>query len=416
MLADRAESIVKGSVTVVVVFDCPHTLPAKAEERARRREARSLASVSADGGPAQPTAGDGSHTAALPAMADVHGKLQTMVWEAMQLKGIPCLMSPAEADDQLVMLYVLGLIWAALTVDSDLLAMGVPCFMNYKARTDECLFIDVPFWRPIKSWAEGEEDPLEWLVEAYKLVGDARARSALMLYACIAHSDFNVIPQMGRVRAVILVRSALRLLPAYEVTAFRSFIGTFVNDVHASHARSTHPERRMTSDQVRAGMLKAFTVFSRSLAFDPTAGRERPLALADEVLTPYEEALWARLVQMTSKRPALLTAGSDAASASTSRSWTHRGCRVSLCAAPGSRCRCSTLSCPRTRARSSSSRSAIWTRTARRPTTRPISRVPSSAPTSSSSSSALASGCRGRPTRQARAVSHRPTPRRHLLA
>lgn len=54
----------KGGVPVVVVFDCPHTSPAKAEERARRREVRMRASVMEDGGPAQPVAGDGSDTAA----------------------------------------------------------------------------------------------------------------------------------------------------------------------------------------------------------------------------------------------------------------------------------------------------------------------------------------------------------------
>ena len=36
----------------------------------------------------------------------------------------------------------------ALTPDSDLLAMGMPCVVKYLWRMGECLFGDIPFWRP----------------------------------------------------------------------------------------------------------------------------------------------------------------------------------------------------------------------------------------------------------------------------
>ena len=38
--------------------------------------------------------------------------------------------------------------------------------------------VDVPFWRPIDTWAAGGVDPLHWLVLAYER---GSARSALML-------------------------------------------------------------------------------------------------------------------------------------------------------------------------------------------------------------------------------------------
>jgi hypothetical protein len=56
---------------------------------------------------------------------NVHGEEQNMVWATMHSAGISCLMSPAEADHQLAALHRLGLIWAALTPDSDPLALGV---------------------------------------------------------------------------------------------------------------------------------------------------------------------------------------------------------------------------------------------------------------------------------------------------
>ena len=99
-------------------------------------------------------------------MINVHGELQDMVWAAMQAAGVSCMMSPAEADHQLAALHRLGLIWAALTPDSELLAMGVPCVVSYEWRTGECLFVDVPFLRPIDTWAAGEADPLHWLVRS----------------------------------------------------------------------------------------------------------------------------------------------------------------------------------------------------------------------------------------------------------
>lgn len=205
---------------------------------------------------------EGRPAASGPAAAviDVHGKLQDMVWAAMQSAGISCLMSPAETDHQLAALHRLGLIWAALTSDSDLLALRVPCVVSYEWRTGECLFVDVPFWRPIDTWAAGETDPLHWLVLAYARGGDELARAALMLYVCIVDSDFNQIPYIGPMRAVELVLGELGTLPAYDAATFDAFLDTWAPSVHALHDRHVlNEQRRRTVEQVwlRAGMMSS---------------------------------------------------------------------------------------------------------------------------------------------------------------
>ena len=295
-LVRRAQRMVAAGVPVVVVFDCPVTSPAKAEERARRRGARARrrAMVDADDLALSVDDAEGAPAASGPAAAaiDVHGKLQDMVWAAMQSAGMSCLMSPAEADHQLAALHRLGLIWAALTSDSDLLAMGVPCVVSYDWRTGECLFVDVPFWRPIYTWAPGETDPLHWLVLAYERGGDELARSALMLYACTVRSDFNQIPYVGPARAVELIVGSIDTLPAYDAATFGAFLDSWAASVHALHDRHLlNEERRRTLEQVRAGMQKAHTVLTRSPVFDVLAGRERPLELGDTALTAEEQRI-----------------------------------------------------------------------------------------------------------------------------
>jgi 5'-3' exonuclease len=134
-LVRRAMRTVAYGVPIVVVFDCPFTSPAKEEERARRRARAMRAMVDANDLAPSDDDDECGPAPSDPAASviNVHGALQDMVWAAMQAAGVSCMMSPAEADHQLAALHRLGLIWAVLTSDSDLLAMGVPCVVSYAA-------------------------------------------------------------------------------------------------------------------------------------------------------------------------------------------------------------------------------------------------------------------------------------------
>jgi hypothetical protein len=311
-LVRRAMRTVAYGVPIVVVFDCPFTSPAKAEERARRRARAMRAMVDANDLAPSDDDDEGGPAPSDPAAAviNVHGALQDMVWAAMQAAGISCVMSPAEADHQLAALHRLGLIWAALTPDSDLLAMGVPSVVRYEWRTGECFFVDVPFWRPIDTWAAGAADPLHWLVLAYERGGDELARSALLLYACTAASDFNQIPYVGPARAVELVLDALDTLPAYDAVTFRAFLDSRAPAVHKLHESHVQDEQlRRTLEQVRAGMRQALASFTRSIVYDVFAGRERPLELGDTALTAAEQRIVGTLCASDADATALAYGG-----------------------------------------------------------------------------------------------------------
>jgi len=58
----------------------------------------------------------------------MHGELQEVVHAALSDAGFLCVMAPAQADHQLAHMFYVGEIDGMITVDSDLLIMGVTIY------------------------------------------------------------------------------------------------------------------------------------------------------------------------------------------------------------------------------------------------------------------------------------------------
>jgi 5'-3' exonuclease len=304
----RATKLVKGGVAIVVVFDCPFTSPAKAEERARRRRAKARSSSSVhddhgdDGADGDEECPPSPSAAEEVAFVDVHGAFQRNVWNEMHAAGIPCIMSPAEADHQLASMCDNGTLDGVITVDSDLLVLGVPLvFTNVKFLDGTCTRISLArLYEPLDAQGQDWVDPCAWLGMAPPTLRPA----ALMAYACVAPSDFNHVPHVGPAAAVKLVSGALQAargqsrdlpaLPALDVAGdkqFTCFLSEFSRSVHALHLRKGGT---LDQPEVLAGMRRAFICFRRSIVFCLREQQERPLS-GPVLLTAEEEAVVGRI-------------------------------------------------------------------------------------------------------------------------
>lgn len=150
ILVGRARRLIRVGVGIVVVADCPMASPAKGPEREKRREARRIASAAVPCGDEIDAAAEGerdageldaltsssaaaavptdeSTTTALGCLFDVHDAFQTLsVLTLMSAAGIATLISPYDADHQRAHLCAVGIIHAVISVDSDMLVLGVP--------------------------------------------------------------------------------------------------------------------------------------------------------------------------------------------------------------------------------------------------------------------------------------------------
>ncbi|KAJ1623249.1 hypothetical protein T492DRAFT_912764 [Pavlovales sp. CCMP2436] len=193
-----------------------------------------------------------------------------------------------DADHQLAFMCWIRAIQGVITVDSDLLVLGAPVIYTGLKRDSTCQrLVLADMWRPLAAPPVGFTDSLAWLTEANRLGGESLAWHALRLYACIAKSDFNHIPQVGAIGATSVVcellgslREAMRGVPdAGTWAAFKEFVGgAAAVAAHAKHAtRVREGPERLTLEAVKRGMLTAFTMFTRSLCVDLTRGVEGPL-------------------------------------------------------------------------------------------------------------------------------------------
>jgi len=294
IIARWARTLEANRVTPVFVFDCPFTSPAKQEERLRRRAQKARRCINGQEEGDGDDGDDGDDDVIRPALINVHGPFQDAVWAALAAAGFTCVMAPAEADHQMARMCHDGDLDGIQTLDSDLLGLFCPVVffgLNREYETQMVMLDDLH--RPIElaarrppgdrmdvdgcvSDAEGEEaddDPLDWLVDMGELW-----QPALLLYCCIAHSDFNKIPSIGPATAKKIVREAsLEQSFADMGAGFADFLKAVAPVVHAEHARRASCSSPMSQVQVLAGMMRAYASFRRSLTFDRRRGVERPL-------------------------------------------------------------------------------------------------------------------------------------------
>ena len=116
----RARRFIATGIDLVFVFD-GKPVPAKDATAARRRERRAAALVRAEGhGPESE-----EHRKALQAAVSIGPELVAAVLHALHTEGHRYLVAPYEADPQLRFLDRLGIIDYVLSVDSDMVALGV---------------------------------------------------------------------------------------------------------------------------------------------------------------------------------------------------------------------------------------------------------------------------------------------------
>jgi len=294
----RARRFARLGVSLVIVADSAHTSSAKELERTRRRAARQKAATARREGTSSAGGeevsgdplweGEEAPQPAGPAVIDIHGKLQEIVLRTLTEAGFACVVAPGEADHQLAFMCWIRAIQGVITVDSDLLVLGAPVIYTGLKRDGTCQgLVLADMWRPLVAPPVSFTDSLAWLTEANRLGGESLARHALRLYARIAKSDFNHIPQVGAIGATSVVcellgslREAMRGVPdAGTWAAFKEFVGgAAAVAAHAKHAtRVREGPERLTLEAVKRGMLTAFTMFTRSLCVDLTRGVEGPL-------------------------------------------------------------------------------------------------------------------------------------------
>jgi len=316
ILVRRAQRLIAVGVAVVICADCKVASPAKAAERAARRAAKMKASVAAgfgdevdgeaDGATAEPCGSAGPSTSAASGPLDVHGIFQTIVLTLMTAAGIACVVAPYEADHQLAYLCWVGTIHAVVSVDSDMLVLGVKQLVLSIQSSGVCSLLTLAAMsRPLAAPRPGYRDPLGWLCAARDLAGetrgDALVEAALLLVACIARSDFNHFYGLGIASAIELVSSSLSALSSLLGAApddalgsvLHAFISTddcaLVNSVLAAQNKRSRGQQ-LDRAEIVAGMLRALTVFTRSLCVDVGRGVELPLSGPPQ-LTPAEIAI-----------------------------------------------------------------------------------------------------------------------------
>ena len=260
-IRERAQRLRERGVTLVFVFDgaCP---PAKADEKARRAEIRRKAS--------QLRAQGATQYSEIPEAAsnvawNARERLQKVVHAALVADGIPCFIAPFEADHNLVYLFEIGRIQFVLTVDSDLIAMGVPVLVCVHFPTGSAKLVDPA---RVVNAPEDARKRSSLLAFMYKrFIGD------LVLLASFSRSDYLRIDGIGLKTAVRVFSEAAPATPIVLSEALK-----LVDGMHAAHARwcASHPEKStlLSKEQVSLGVNKSFVAFTCAIVYDPWEGRE----------------------------------------------------------------------------------------------------------------------------------------------
>ena len=202
---NRGARLAQNGVTPVFVADCPVTSPAKQLTRERRIRAKAglseidgdafpdpaleelLSQLAVPGTAADTEEVDGGEPRARPDPINVHGEYQSVVIAALRDAGFVVVIAPAEADHQLAHMFYAGEIDGVLTVDSDLLIMGVTVYTGVSWQAGgECIRIVVSdLWKPLADSPAWDYDPTgsldypkreEWdmekLFELYEAIAD----------------------------------------------------------------------------------------------------------------------------------------------------------------------------------------------------------------------------------------------------
>jgi len=260
-IRERAQRLRERGVTLVFVFDgaCP---PANADEKARRAELRRKASQLRVQGATQYSE---IPEAASNVAWNARERLQKVVHAALVADGIPCFIAPFEAGHNLIYLFKIGRIHFVLTVDSDLIAMGVPVLIRVHFPTGSAKLVDPA--RVVNAPEDARKrSPL--LAFMYKrFIGD------LVLLASFSRSDYLRIDGIGLKTVVGFFSKAAPATPIVLSEARE-----LVDGMHAAHAKwcASHPRNTtlLSKEQVSLGVNKSFVAFACAIVYDPWEGRE----------------------------------------------------------------------------------------------------------------------------------------------
>lgn len=305
----RLRPLQEGGCFVVLVMDGGLAM-AKVAERQRRaadtwkagrdadRVDESGAPLMVDGAPANDggaassvegaanTAAGGSNNGFV---RDVHGALHEAVLRRLAEAGISFVVAPFESDHQLAYLHYRRLVECVLTNDGDLavllaaLMRGGKLLLDYDFMRGTAVEVDVD-----RLFAEGELDRDNPVL---RLLAGKDWR-ALLMYACVANTDFHQLEGIGAATAAEIVRAVWQEfdMKATSTPAHLELLSLPVLDSLSRHSHTAHVKFMVrprkdgksisprTRDSIYAGVRLAHLVFTRSIVYDPYEQRELQLA------------------------------------------------------------------------------------------------------------------------------------------
>ena len=205
----RGRRFLAAGVDLVHVFD-GKPVPAKAETAQGRRERRAKALAEAQG--FEP--GTDGHHKALAAAVSITPGMVAAVLTALRTDGQRYMVAPYEADSQLRLLDQLGIVDYVLSVDSDMIVLGVRrALLKFKHNTGAAVLFEQ---EAIFSQEEEREDGS--LLAACQRAGPP----ALRLFSIVAGCDYFKLPNVGPGKAAAIVCSLVgadTLTPAAVLSA-----------------------------------------------------------------------------------------------------------------------------------------------------------------------------------------------------
>ena len=180
----RGRRFLAAGVDVVYVFD-GKPVPAKNETAVARNRLRAAAQTAAQGH----MPGTDEHTKALAAAVSITPDMVAAVLSALRTDGQRYMVAPYEADPQLRLLDKLQIIDYVLSVDSDMIVLGVRrALLKYKHRAGTAVLFEQ---EAIFSPEEERED--DSLLSACQSAGP----EALRLFSIVAGCDYFKLPGIG---------------------------------------------------------------------------------------------------------------------------------------------------------------------------------------------------------------------------
>ena len=249
--AKRGRRFLSRGIDVLFVFD-GKPVPAKAETAEQRRERRARALAEAQG--AEP--GSDEHRKALQAAVSIGPELVAAVISALRRDGQRYMVAPYEADPQLRYLDKKGIVDYVISVDSDMVPLGVRRpLLKFKYATGKAVLYER------LALLEPKEPYEDELLDAF-----AATPSLLLLYCVGSGCDYFKMAGVGPGKSE---RTLVQLVRSGEEVTENAFFTALL--AHATDGDSRH-------DHYRTRFYGALHAFRDAIVYDPRVRSETYLS------------------------------------------------------------------------------------------------------------------------------------------